>query len=238
MLISHTHRFIFIKTVKTAGTSVEAFFEPLCAPFGHVVQHHTPTLISPQGVVGRRGPARSEPDQGFYNHMSAAELRHRFPSFDLYRRFSVVRNPYDRAVSWFHFCGQRSGGAEGLNLADAQALLAAGQTARLRTLFEDFLESVGVPDDQSLLAIDGKLAVERWLRFEELVGDISLLAHDWQIPLPAGGVEANLPRFKVIREQGPELRLYLSSRAVAVINRVNEWSFKVLGYPMSSPADY
>ena len=34
MLISHQYKFI-IKTVKTAGTSVEAFLEPFCCPPGH-----------------------------------------------------------------------------------------------------------------------------------------------------------------------------------------------------------
>ncbi|GAA5481731.1 hypothetical protein [Haloferula sargassicola] len=32
MVISHQHKFIFIKTAKTAGTSVEAFFSPRCGP--------------------------------------------------------------------------------------------------------------------------------------------------------------------------------------------------------------
>ncbi|MEM9238157.1 MAG: hypothetical protein AAGB14_15405, partial [Verrucomicrobiota bacterium] len=32
MVISHQHRFIFIKTAKTAGTSIEAFLSPHCGP--------------------------------------------------------------------------------------------------------------------------------------------------------------------------------------------------------------
>ncbi|TAE88318.1 MAG: hypothetical protein EAZ65_02830 [Verrucomicrobia bacterium] len=32
MVISHKHRFIFIKTAKTAGTSIEAFLSPHCGP--------------------------------------------------------------------------------------------------------------------------------------------------------------------------------------------------------------
>ena len=34
--ISHKHKFIFLKTTKTAGTSVEAYLQPLCVPEGHV----------------------------------------------------------------------------------------------------------------------------------------------------------------------------------------------------------
>ena len=92
MLISHPHRFIFIKTVKTAGTSVEAFLEPYCCPPGHVVQHWTPTLLSDYGVVGRRWPQNDCEDHGFYNHMPAREIREHFADFDSYTRITTVRD--------------------------------------------------------------------------------------------------------------------------------------------------
>jgi hypothetical protein len=57
MLISHYHHFVFIKTIKSASSSVEAFFQPLCTTPGHAVTERTPALISKYGVVGRRGPA-------------------------------------------------------------------------------------------------------------------------------------------------------------------------------------
>ena len=32
MLVSHARKFIYTKTLKTAGTSVEVFLEPYCRP--------------------------------------------------------------------------------------------------------------------------------------------------------------------------------------------------------------
>ena len=32
MIISHKHQFIFIKTVKTAGTSIEVLLDSICGP--------------------------------------------------------------------------------------------------------------------------------------------------------------------------------------------------------------
>lgn len=34
MLVSHKKEFIYTKTVKTAGTSIEVYFEPYCLPEG------------------------------------------------------------------------------------------------------------------------------------------------------------------------------------------------------------
>ena len=82
MLISHAYRFIFIKTVKTAGTSVEAFLEPYCCPEDHIVKHWTPTLISDFGIVGQRWPSKDRDNLGFYNHMPASEVKSLFPLFD------------------------------------------------------------------------------------------------------------------------------------------------------------
>lgn len=238
MLISHPYRFIFIKTVKTAGTSVEAFFEPLCTPPGHVVQHHTPTRLSDYGVVGRRGPESSEPDQGFVNHMDAASIRALFLDFDQYRRFTVVRDPYDRTVSWFHFRAQQTSGVLGLTLADAQALLAEGRQRDLQQAFLHFVLEEGPPLEEHRLCIDGQLAVHRWLRFEAIVADMERLISDWQLPIPACDVSAGLPRFKVIRHgeaAPPPLDAYLSREAVAQINFKCRWDFATFGYSLRLP---
>lgn len=244
MLICHRYRFIFIKTVKTAGTSVEGFLEPLCTPPHHVVQHHTPTLISVAGVVGRRGPKCSEPDHGYFNHMSAAELRGRFAAFELYRRFTVVRDPYDRAVSFFHFRALQTEGREGLSLEATQALLARGDGQQLKRQFAAFVHRHGVPEEQQRLCIDGQLAVQRWLRYETLSDDLAAIARDWQLPLPtdAATVALNLPRFKVIRHQtvqpSPPLENYLSAEAVVAINIHCSFSFDQFGYRRRQPETF
>ena len=139
MLISHRHRFIFIKTVKTAGTSVEGFLEPFCCPPGHVVQHWTPTLIFEEGVVGSRWPQNDREDHGFYNHMPASEIRERCPFFDSYTRLTTVRDPYDRAVSYFHFEHETFRPPGGIPLEQAIALIAAGQRQELQQRFVAFL---------------------------------------------------------------------------------------------------
>ena len=156
MLISHSHRFIFVKTVKTAGTSVEAFLEPFCCPPGHRVEHWTPTLISDYGVVGQRWPENNLDSLGYYNHMPAVEIRERCPQFDEYTRLTVVRDPYDRAISYFHFSHPTFTPPGGIPLEDAISMLKLGERHLLQDRFTSFLRH-GLPDEQALLCIEGRL---------------------------------------------------------------------------------
>src|SRR4029453_8467383 len=106
MLVSHRHRFIYTKTMKTAGTSVEVYFEPYCMPAGTwQFSHHRSQQISDAGIIGFRGPRQHRPEVKWWNHMPAATIRERVGPevWDGYFKFCVIRNPFDKAISVFHF---------------------------------------------------------------------------------------------------------------------------------------
>jgi len=236
MLISHPHRFVFIKTVKTAGTSVEAFLEPYCCPPGHVVQHWTPTLLSDYGVVGRRWPQNDREDHGFYNHMPAAEIRSRLPAFADYTRITCVRDPYDRAISHFHFIHEFLPSTGQMPLEEAIALVRAGQRDALQARFVAFLQQTSY-DEALVLCIDGQLAVDRWIHYEALVPDLQQLVHHLQLPLQTPIAE-QLPRFKQNRfGRGdiPPVGAYLNPEAVELINARSSLSFSTFGYQRRDP---
>lgn len=109
MLVSHRYRFIFLKTRKTAGSSVELAFEPYARPEGWTppegdLTFATEEMVSEAGIIGARSP---EPKQGatFIDHMPARKLRKQLPAdvWKNYFRFCTVRNPWDKTVSFFHF---------------------------------------------------------------------------------------------------------------------------------------
>ena len=103
MLISHKKKFIFTKTVKTAGTSIESYFEPYCMPEGEWTESHARNeYVSDTGIIGYRGENRK--GSTWYNHMPAVVIRDLLGSekWDEYFKFTVMRNPFDKLISGFH----------------------------------------------------------------------------------------------------------------------------------------
>lgn len=107
MLVSHSKKFIYTKTVKTAGSSVKTYFEPYCFPDGAWEKSNPrEEHISEYGIVGRgyRGAAA----KGVYtytNHMSAHKIKEKVGDdvWNDYFKFCVVRNPFDKLVSEFYW---------------------------------------------------------------------------------------------------------------------------------------
>lgn len=121
MIISHRHRFIFIKTEKTAGTSVELALAKVCGPddvISALVHQEDRALRDSLGPGYRseqndlvplrfltpldlaRAIARRRRPR-FTNHMSAVDVRRFVPPevWNGYFKFCVERNPWDKAIS-------------------------------------------------------------------------------------------------------------------------------------------
>ncbi len=101
VIVSHKHRFIFIKNGKTASTSIEVFLSRICAASDIVTPIHP--AVEPHC-------ARNY--EGFYNRMSGAEVRERLGDeiWNRYYKFCVERNPWDKAVSYYYMARRRAGG--------------------------------------------------------------------------------------------------------------------------------
>ena len=122
MIVSHAHRFIFLKTKKTAGTSIELALTKLCGEDDII----TPlTAIDEARRVDERGAQNwkrhgwwnsprpfwkrrllkfTAADYGFYNHMTADAARTLLNNDEMWRsyfKFAFDRNPWDRQVSFY-----------------------------------------------------------------------------------------------------------------------------------------
>ena len=134
MILSHKYKLIFIKTAKTAGTSIEVFLSNLCGPQDILtpivprVEGHQPRnyegFINPiPEILERPGKFFSAVRHTmtrcttFYNHMPAREVKQRVPAdiWNGYFKFCVERNPWDKVLSHYHMHAAREGGSLSLD---------------------------------------------------------------------------------------------------------------------------
>jgi len=135
MIISHKYRFIFVKTSKTAGTSIEVFLSDICGPHDiltpiyPIVESHAPrnyngffnpiTELVKKRCRGARGTLKNfYAKRRFYNHMPAWLIRERIGHkiWAEYYKFCVERNPWDKTLSHYYMLRARNGG--GLSLQE------------------------------------------------------------------------------------------------------------------------
>ena len=170
MLCSHSKKFIFLKTVKTAGTSVERFFEEYCLPSaGAERPDSNAEYIGPTGIVGERGPKRQS-DPQYFSHMKAADVKSALDEkiWSEYHKFTTIRNPFDKVVSWFWF-NLTSNTKDQLRHADFQ---------NTRAHFHNFLRTNPLPIDRAIYMIGSKIAVDSFVKFEALSKDINRVCND------------------------------------------------------------
>lgn len=122
MIISHQHKFIFIKTHKTAGSSMEMALGPLCGPQDIITpmesnaQSEIPRNFHEDNVLGhlysrsrlaRKCLHRHSPLLGawYYEHMPATRVRELIGEevWNSYHKFCFERNPWDKVVSYYNW---------------------------------------------------------------------------------------------------------------------------------------
>jgi hypothetical protein len=177
MICSRRHGFLFLKTTKTAGTSVELGLAGICGPEDVI------TRLTPQDEVLRRqlgvpGPQndrfplsawragdlwrflREGHKKKFYNHIGAAEARTLLgeAGWGSSFKFAIERNPWDRLLSFFHWQQSRNA-AETL-----ESFVARGAVERMHER------------GWGLYTVGERLAVDRVIRFEALDQELARIA--------------------------------------------------------------
>lgn len=149
-------------------------------------------------------------------HATALEIRRRIGA-DIFARYlsvAVVRDPYDRAISYYEFMRQRPRYRR--------------HDIALRQSFTDFLRAE--PDRRMLQHLSvtdrqGDVIVSEVLRFEALTDGVAKVFDRLGLPAPA----MPPPRNPTVRAPADT---YLTDEAVALINRRAARDFQLFGYLM------
>ncbi len=212
MLVSHTHRFIYLKTVKTASTSVEVALEKYCLPPSDVLKQKLLTASETQfGIVGAR--VSGAHNQKWWNHMPGWSVKSLLPPevWDGHYKFCNVRNPWDRAVSAFHFLNP------GKNDFSLEALRAG---------FRDWLlGNQQLAPSHMVYASDDTLLVDGLIRYEALEADFAAVCETIGVPAPLLG------RFKASKRPRdiPYVQYFDDETHAHIANR-EKFTIDLLGY--------
>jgi hypothetical protein len=170
MIVCHRHRFIFLKTWKTGGTSVELALRSLCGPDDIITPVSEDRRGGPQSPprnylhdragwslfdkiawsLGGNAVLNRRPSVGFFGHVTGVEARKRLSAtvWRDYFKFTVERNPWDRQVSQYFWITRRLGDR--------------------RPSFKDYLRKAAPMRNWSVYTEDDRLLVDRVIRYDEL----------------------------------------------------------------------
>lgn len=238
MIVSHKHKFIFLKVSKTGGSSVEACLRRFCSE-GDIVTwldadeeaEIRGTGACPPMGFGKPGPGvpplarlmialgnrKALRRHGLSPHASAARVRRHVGEevWNSYFKFCVVRNPLDRSISQFFWTAANRGWKD-----------AAGN---FHARFDEFLQSNDFrrlnDKGRDVCAIDGRVVVDSALRFENLQEELARTTRQLGIMEPVV-----LTRFKSTQRPRGDFAAMLTPRQRAVIAETFAFDIGHFGY--------
>lgn len=220
MIVSHKYKFIFLKTNKTAGTSIEIALSKFCGPDDII----TPIAEEDEEMraeLGYRGPQNYEKKgflskflkkkkRAFYNHMPASEVKSRIPQdvWNSYYKFCIERNPWDRLLSLYYWRNKTEPRPSISEFIKSKAPLALKR------------KGFGV------YSINGEVIVDKVCKFEKLAEELEEVRLKLGIPEPL-----ELPRAKSkFRVEKKHYREMLSEADREVIDEMFREEIELMGY--------
>lgn len=184
MILSHEHRFIFLKTRKTAGTSIEIALSRHCGPDDIVtpISPEDEELRTESGGMSPRNYESPPLPVRAWNHMPAQRILKIAGRdvWDSYFKFVVERNPWEVALSSYRYYCHRH-----LEPMSLERFLRGGRLEKLAK-------------NPGIYRIGGHIAVDKVCRYESLAHE---LAEVWERIGLTGTPE--LPHAKTFRQPDP-----------------------------------
>jgi hypothetical protein len=213
MIVNHTHRFIFLRTEKTAGSSLSAALKDFggAGDFAADMSRPSWARFSPvhHGSLKRHLPQVF----GLHVHATAAQARRVLGRevFDSYFKFAVERNPWDRQVSlYMHRCW-KTGRTPAFDRDIRSLSYRATEHVRLRN-WEQY-------------AIGDTIVADRILRYESFEADLAALWGD------LGIAPLELPRKRSeYRKERPPYQSFYSAESRDLVGAWYAREIEGLGY--------
>lgn len=189
MIVNHKYKFIFLKTRKTAGTSIEIALSKFCGA-NDIITPISAEDEAKRRDLGFRGPqnyriptcfyskrdwlklVKNRKRKQFFNHMEASSIENHVSEeiWQTYFKFCFERNPFDKAVSLYYW-----------------------STHEPRPQIADYLNSVpiGLLSNWNNYTMDDRVVVDFIGNYENLDNDLETITDKLGLP-----EKLSLPRAK------------------------------------------
>lgn len=158
MIISHKYKFIFIKTRKTAGSSISNILRKYLGP-NDIADGDWVDGLEPLNVIYERNKMDG--------HQTALWIKKNFPyEFNTYYKFTVERNPWQKVPSGYKFYKK----------------IAVKNLPNTITDFLQWEKKKWIPVDWNWYTIKDRIVVDKILQYDNLHNEFKDLMHELKVP--------------------------------------------------------
>lgn len=162
MLVSHTHKFIYIKPKKTAGTSIQEYLEPYCKKDG-IIKKYVP-----------------------HSHMGAEKVIEIVgeETWNSYLKILPVRNPWDKMVSLYFWRRNRKRPilTRIRRVYRGKPWKSPAETNDFKDFIKELFDQGKANIDKHIIYVNDQLPDYHYIKYESLLEDLEKLCTKLDIP--------------------------------------------------------
>jgi hypothetical protein len=231
MIISHTHKFIFIKSLKTAGTSIDTTLSNFCSG---------EDIVTPLNDFRHNRNEKGEFLHKAMNyedfeklnlpnlqHVEARTIKDMVDPevWNSYFKFSICRNPWDRAISEFFWATRNNPELKPKKRFYNYLGVPFNEIGQLKKYFADFIKNTPLPSNDPFYVINDELCVDDIIRYENLTNDYNRILDKLGLP------RVDLPRLKGgIRAGGYHYSKYYDEETKNIVADQHKNDIRFFGY--------